>query len=137
MPRFTTEARLSRHLAPAADGCLVYTKMKDRQGYGRIRVGHKMMGAHRLAYELWVGEIPTGETIDHLCFNTSCCNPQHLRTLSHKENSARQRSSMKTECVNGHSYSPENTYIRPDGSRDCRTCIASRVAKYYARRKSA
>lgn len=46
-------------------------------------------GAHRMAYTYWVGEIPQGMTVDHICFNTLCCNPAHLRLLTHRENAAR------------------------------------------------
>ena len=32
--------------------------------------------AHRLAYEWMVGPIPPGLTIDHLCYNRQCGNPE-------------------------------------------------------------
>lgn len=33
----------------------------------------------------------------------------------------------ETHCPHGHPYSPENTYIRPRGGRECRTCIRLRA----------
>lgn len=30
--------------------------------------------------------------------------------------------SLATHCVQGHEYTPENTYRRPEGARRCRTC---------------
>lgn len=29
---------------------------------------------------------------------------------------------MKTHCKHGHKFTKENTYVRPDGRRTCRTC---------------
>lgn len=34
----------------------------------------------------------------------------------------RDHAGRVTHCVSGHQYTPENTYVAPDGSRDCRTC---------------
>lgn len=31
---------------------------------------------------------------------------------------------FKTHCVSGHEFTPENTYERPTGGRDCRKCLA-------------
>ncbi len=40
-----------------------------------------------------------------------------------------------TECHRGHEFTPENTYLRPDGRRWCRTCkLASNRATYRRRR---
>lgn len=36
---------------------------------------------------------------------------------------------LKTECVNGHLYSDENTYWDPRGKRQCRTCRAESQRK--------
>lgn len=49
----------------------------------------RMMFAHRVAYIVWRGPIPDGLTVDHLCFNTLCCNPAHLQLLTSRENSGR------------------------------------------------
>lgn len=35
--------------------------------------------AHRVSYEHFIGQIPDGLEIDHLCRNRACCNPLHLR----------------------------------------------------------
>ena len=54
--------------------------------YGRVTIGKRRMLAHRFAYELFVGPIPEGYTIDHLCENPSCVNPAHLEAVTMKEN---------------------------------------------------
>lgn len=45
---------------------------------------------HRLTWLLNRGPIPKGMTVDHLCFNPLCCNPNHLQLLTRAENSARK-----------------------------------------------
>ena len=45
-----------------------------------------MQMAHRIAYEEWVGPIPDGMEIDHVCRNRACCNPKHLRLATRKQN---------------------------------------------------
>lgn len=41
--------------------------------------------AHRWAYEHYVGPIPDGLTIDHLCRNTLCVNPAHMEPVTNVE----------------------------------------------------
>lgn len=35
----------------------------------------------------------------------------------------------QSHCVNGHEFTPENTYVAPDGDRECRTCSRERRAR--------
>src|SRR3990167_11482908 len=69
--------------------CWNWIGTKDSSGYGRFRFFYKTILAHRFSYELFVGEIPTGLVIDHLCRNTSCVNPAHLEPVSIYENCRR------------------------------------------------
>ena len=115
------------------DDCIEWTGRIDRRGYGRE--GAKL--AHRAAWERIHGPIPDGLTIDHLCFNPPCVHVGHMRLLTRVENAQNQRKAFKTHCVNGHEYTPENTYPRPatcGGKRDCRACIRERAARYKSRK---
>lgn len=42
---------------------------------------------------------------------------------------------MKTHCKNGHEFTPENTYVRPDGARICFICKRAANRKVGARRR--
>ena len=45
---------------------------------------------YRVVYLFNKGPIPQGMTVDHLCYNPLCCNPNHLQLLTRAENSARK-----------------------------------------------
>ena len=114
--------------------CIVWTGSLDKDGYGRLGKGL----AHRCSYAQFVGEIPAGMTVDHVCFRRACINPLHLQLLTRKQNSTRQRSAMSSTCGNGHERTPENVYFWWNGKRYmrfCRPCNAINAAKTKERRK--
>lgn len=120
----------------ASDGqCAEWPGCKTREGYGHVRVEGATQQAHRVIYTLLVGPIPAGLTIDHICYWPVCVQPAHLRPMTRGENSALQRRAFKTHCDNGHEFTPENTYIRPNRTRDCRACIRERVRRYKERKR--
>ena len=67
-------------------GCRECTRYKRKTGYGLIGVAGKVLSAHRVAYEIWVGAIPAGMFVCHHCDNPSCINPEHLFIGNHKDN---------------------------------------------------
>lgn len=43
---------------------------------------------------------------------------------------------LRTHCSHGHEYTPENTHIKPDGSRRCRTCHREQARAHNAQPKN-
>lgn len=121
--------------------CWIWQKFIRPNGYGEIGAGKGRSNyAHRVAYEEWVGPIPEGLQIDHLCRVRSCCNPEHLEPVTGKVNVLRSESfaaiyAKATHCTQGHEFTPENTYIRPGrGGRDCRECRREAIRKGHKAR---
>jgi hypothetical protein len=68
------------------NGCLLWTGSKLNNGYGIILVEGVAKTVHREAYKEFVGEIPEGLVIDHLCGNKLCIQTEHLRLATTKQN---------------------------------------------------
>lgn len=111
-------------------GCWIWQRFTDSAGYGRATLASSTVFVHRLSYLAFVGPIPDGHHVDHICFQTSCVNPEHLQALPAIENLRRQRSALATHCKRGHEFTPENTSTGPGGTgrRRCKTCKGIRNA---------
>lgn len=95
--------------------CWMWTAGLQARGYARVniwdaargksilRLGHRLMWAtiNRPVTIEWVNEfeyriveplpLEYDDTIDHLCRNPACINPDHLRLLSRADNTRRAR----------------------------------------------
>jgi hypothetical protein len=127
------ERIMSRVDVDPATGCWMWTAGKHEKGYGRIVVNGKQMRAHRVSYELFVGPIPEGLQIDHLCRVPGCVNPEHLEPVTSAVNTQRRAPfvtfhAAKTHCKHGHEFTPENTYLLGPEKRwrQCRECAKRR-----------
>lgn len=70
--------------------CWQWTRSLNKWGYGTIKLKaggrDRYLRAHRVSYEAFVGDIPEGYIIRHLCNNPGCVNPDHLAVGLPKEN---------------------------------------------------
>lgn len=73
----SVEERLTAKLVREGD-CLIFTGTRNPDGYGLIATPDGARSAHRIAYTLWVGEIPDDTYVLHSCDNPPCCNHEHL-----------------------------------------------------------
>lgn len=127
-------ARFMKHVREdGSNGCWIWLCHSDRDGYGRFRLFGRFTASHRASYEMFIGAIPEGLSIDHLCRNRSCVNPSHLEPVTKAENDRRGAMSRR-HCPNGHEYTPENTRIRARSSaRCCKICDRKRARAYAVR----
>jgi hypothetical protein len=110
-------------------------------GYGWLSISGRKVYAHR-----WVMGEPDGQ-VGHLCHDRAavlgecdggracphrrCVNPEHLAVMTAGENLAasplsRVARKFNTYCIHGHEFTAENTYVRPNNTRACKTCARER-----------
>lgn len=114
------------------DGHWIWTAATTK-GYPVFWWEGVLVYAHRWAYETFVGPIPDGHQVDHVCRVTLCVRPheEHLEAVTPGENVRRSdhRERRKTECPRGHAYDEANTRVTRKGGRACRACDRDRDAR--------
>lgn len=124
--------------------CWLWTGCTNDYGHGVFNVGQgKRVRAHVFAYTTLIGPVPNGMELDHVrargCISPACVNPAHLEPVTHRVNVLRghspaARHATTTHCPQGHEYTSENTYVDPDGYRNCRQCIKAAGVRQRAAR---
>lgn len=120
-------------------GCWPWVGALNEKGYpliARSRTSHPGPGsafAHRHYYEMNVGPIPPDLTLDHLCGNKSCVNPDHLEPVTNAENQ-RRAAVVRTHFRCGHPIDDENLLVDSTGARRCRTCRSEQRHRRYLER---
>lgn len=131
----TRRERLLARIRPQETGCWEWDGFHDERGYARVSSDR----VHRLTFEEFVGPIPEGLEIDHLCRNPGCVNPGHLEPVTHAENVRRGLGGAYhrslTECPHGHPYDEANTRVYR-GMRYCKRCRVANERDRRARRRA-
>ena len=128
------------------EGCWLWTGSLIGGGYGQIALGHHTLGyAHIEAYKRFVGPIPEGADIDHVCHNEEldcpggagcrhrrCWNPAHLEAVPHGVNVRRGAKSFERSgtCRRGHDVTVPGVLVsNGGGNRICGVCRSERRRK--------
>ena len=120
-------------------GCWEWSKPICPNGYANFGINYRKMYAHRFIYEYYTGQLDPNLTIDHLCRNRKCVNPEHLEQVTMKENILRGQSpsalcAVKTHCLRGHEFTKENTLLIQN-RRQCRKCCRIRCREDYVKNR--
>ena len=125
-------------------GCHLWSGAMNPTGYGSfgIKVSYgvfKNVLAHRFAYQLAHGTIPSGLCVDHKCRIRACVNPDHLRLVTRGQNVLENshglaaRNAAAVRCCRGHEFSDGNT-SNVLGRRICKTCKRERARRIRAKK---
>ena len=93
LDRFLTKVEFSGE-------CWEWKAYRNEKGYGQFRLGFTTVRSNRIA--CWLRhDAPPEEcsTVDHLCKNASCVNPDHLRWVSEVHASVRLDDHVVVEVI--------------------------------------
>ena len=87
MKRKSLQERFDEKFIPEPNsGCWLWLGSLNSTGYGAFYIPPKRMGAHRAAYEIYIGQVPEKKFVLHSCDMPCCVNPNHLFLGTHQEN---------------------------------------------------
>lgn len=125
------------------DSCWLWIGDISAKGYGRFSRNKNRSKAHRWSYEHFIGPIPEGLTIDHLCMVKCCVNPEHLEAVTAEENTRRYLATRSDlydwsngKCRKGHELAIVGYRERPKKGRECMGCRKEQGRKYYLKKIS-
>lgn len=144
--RINVPPRVAERAAANVDldenGCWISRYSRSRNGYSQIGWSEQgerhMVTGHRASWVRVNGQVPLGMTIDHLCKQRMCVNPDHMRLLPNFENARRidGKDWPIGTCANGHPAT-ELKMVRkrtksgkPRIGRVCRQCVRAYQRKY-------
>jgi DNA-binding transcriptional regulator YiaG len=79
--RFTDKIRINEET-----GCWEWTAGRHKDDYGRFSLNGKQERAHRAAWIIFIGDIPSKLKVCHHCDNPKCVNFSHMFTGTHRDN---------------------------------------------------
>jgi len=131
---------LEQILVDQTSGCHIWTGMRLRSGYGMTRLDNRWILVHRAVWEHRRGPIPEGMQLDHVCRTRLCCNVDHLRVVTPRENALAENS----RGISARYYRREKCplcggpfTVGPDGYRYCKPCRHHNLMAYQRRYRAA
>ncbi|MFI6491240.1 NUMOD4 motif-containing HNH endonuclease [Streptomyces sp. NPDC050564] len=118
------------------------TGSADKDGYRVVSLvdlsgARKARKVHTLVLEAFIGPRPPGHVSRHLDGDPANNELPNLAWGTQAQNVAdairhgTHAGLAKVSCPRGHPYDEVNTYKRPDGGRDCRTCHRDRAKEAH------
>lgn len=126
-------------------GKVLKQAIEPKTGRRQVHLHHpddassRTVRVHRLVLESFVGpcpndmeachwdDDPSNNRLSNLRWDTSVANKRDMR-----RNGGGNQNARKSHCSNGHEFTPENTYRRKRGGRDCRACWPLRYQRKAA-----
>jgi hypothetical protein len=123
------------------NGCWEWGGQTSYNGYPQFHALGKTRRPHREVLRSVYGILE--HDAHHLCENRLCINPSHLVEVKKSLHGrlvpsvVSKANKSKNFCVNGHEFTPENTYVyfTNVAHRACRSCYRERSYKRYWREK--
>lgn len=106
----------------------------DRDGYARFHRYKKTSKAHRISYEWHNGKISDELTIDHLCENKGCVNPEHLEAVTREENGRRHNAKGYNKWWATLSNEDKDAFVENVSKKASQVAAVKKLAATHCRR---
>lgn len=127
--------RFISRISIAVSGCWEMNGFHDRDGYAQYHRNRKTQKAHRISYEWHKGAIPAGLTIDHLCENKGCVNPEHLEAVTREENGSRHKAKGFKKWWAALSAEDKTAFAERSFKKASQIAASKKLAATHCRRK--
>lgn len=126
--------RFMSRITVVLSGCWEMSGVHDRDGYAQFHRYQKTSKAHRVSYEWHNGKIPVGLTIDHLCENKGCVNPEHLEAVTREENGRRHNAKGYKRWWIALSDQDKSLFVENVSNKASRVAAAKKLAATHCKR---
>jgi hypothetical protein len=130
-------ARFERKFIPEPNtGCYLWTAAVNPRGYGHFCVNGVVRDAHRVAYELYVGQIPPRMCVLHRCDVPGCVRPDHLFLGTQPDNLKDMTAKGRRSAARGEKHSSAKLTVEQVNAIRADQRTHREIAKDYAIGKS-